>query len=55
MSLHDAIENYIHELQNLLQETDKGTLLDKAAELWGEDDFRYGVLEQLIESPSSYN
>lgn len=53
MNLHDAIKNYIHELQDLLQETDEGTLLDKAAELWGEDDSRYEVLEKFVESPSS--
>jgi hypothetical protein len=35
MSLHDAIENDIHELQDLLPETDEGKLLDKAAKLWG--------------------
>ena len=53
MSLHDEIQIHINELQNLLQETNEETLLDKAREQWGEDDSRYEVLEQFVKSPSS--
>jgi hypothetical protein len=53
MSLHDEIQNHINELQDLLKETNEETLLDKAREQWGEDDSRYEVLEQFVESPSS--
>jgi len=53
MSIHDDIQSHINELQELLQETDEETLLDKAREQWGEDDSRYEVLEQFVESPSS--
>jgi len=53
MSLHDDIKIHINELQNLLKETNKDTLLDKARKQWGEDDSRYEVLEQFVESPSS--
>jgi len=53
MSLHDEIQNYINELQNLLKETNEETLLDKACKQWGEDDSRYEALEQFVESASS--
>jgi hypothetical protein len=53
MSLHDDIQSHINELQELLKETNEDTLLDKAREQWGEDDSRYEVLEQFVESPSS--
>jgi len=53
MSLHDNIQNYINELQDLLLETDEQKLLDKAYSKWREDDSRYEVLEQFVESPSS--
>ena len=35
------------------KETNEETLLYKAREQWGEDDSRYEVLEQFVESPSS--
>ena len=50
MSLHDDLQNYINELQNLLKETNEETLLDKACKQWGQDDARYEVLEQFLES-----
>jgi len=53
MSLHDEIQIHINDLQNLLKETNEETLLDKAREQWREDDPRYEVLEQFVESPSS--
>jgi hypothetical protein len=53
MSLHDDIQSHINELQDLLKETNEDMLLDKAREQWGEDDSRYEVLEQFVESPSS--
>jgi len=53
MSLHDKIQSHINELQDLLLETDEQKLLDKAYSKWREDDSRYEVLEQFVESPSS--
>ena len=50
MSLHDDLQNYIHELQALLQETHEQALIDKARDLWGQDDARYEVLEQFVAS-----
>lgn len=50
MSLHNDIKNYINELQELLNETDEQKLIDKAYAKWGEDDSRYEVLEQFVES-----
>jgi hypothetical protein len=55
MSLHNAIQNYINDLQDLLNETTEQALIDKARELWGQDDVRYEVLEQFVESPSKFN
>jgi hypothetical protein len=55
MSVHNAIQNYIHDLQDLLKETNEQALIDKARELWGQDDARYEVLEQFVESPSKFN
>jgi hypothetical protein len=49
MSLHDEIKKYLNELQELLTETTEQALIDKARALWGEDDVRYEVLEQLLE------
>jgi hypothetical protein len=53
MSLHDEIQNHINELQDLLKESNEETLLDKARQQWGEEDSRYEVLEQFVESPPS--
>ncbi|MDM8568325.1 hypothetical protein QUF50_02180 [Thiotrichales bacterium HSG1] len=50
MNLHNNIQSYIKELQELLNETDEQKLIDKAYVKWGEDDSRYEVLEQFIES-----
>ncbi|MDM8566831.1 hypothetical protein QUF74_14405 [Candidatus Halobeggiatoa sp. HSG11] len=50
MNLHNNIQSYIKELQELLNETDEQKLLDKAYKKWGEDDSRYEVLEQFAES-----
>jgi hypothetical protein len=52
MSLRDDIQSHINELQDLLKETNEETLLDKARKQWGEDDSRYEVLEQFVDSPS---
>jgi len=50
MNLHNNIQNYVNELQNLLHETDEQALIDKASEVWKKDDARYEVLEQFWES-----
>ena len=55
MNLHDEIKNNINELQDLLHETDEQAWLDKAREQWGEEDFRYEVLEQFVESSSKFS
>jgi len=55
MSLHDAIQNHINDLQKLLNETTEQALIDKARELWGQDDSRYEVLEQFVKSSSKFN
>jgi len=53
MSLHDEIQSHINELQDLLKETNEDTLLKKARKQWGENNSRYEVLEQFVESSSS--
>jgi len=53
MSLHDEIKTYINDLQALLTESHDKTLLKNAREQWGEEDGRYEVLEQFVNSPSS--
>ncbi|MCK5719611.1 MAG: hypothetical protein KAH84_06635 [Thiomargarita sp.] len=53
MNLHESIQNYINELQALLNETDEQKLINKAYKQWGEDDARYEVLEQFVESLSA--
>ncbi len=50
MPLHDEIKKYINDLQELLTETTEQALIDKARTLWKEDDARYEVLEQLLDS-----
>jgi len=52
MTLHNNIQNYINDLQDLLKVTDEQALIDKARTLWeeGQDDARYEVLEQFLES-----
>lgn len=55
MNLHEAIEIYIDELQQLLKVTDEQTLLDKACEQWDRDDPRYEVLEQLVGLMRKFN
>ncbi|EDN71092.1 hypothetical protein BGP_3433 [Beggiatoa sp. PS] len=47
MSLHDALQNHLKDLQELLNEPNERSLLDKAREKWQEHDLRYAVLEQL--------
>jgi hypothetical protein len=47
MSLHDALQNHIKDLQDLLNEPNERDLLDKAREKWQEHDLRYAVLEQF--------
>ncbi len=53
MSLHDDIQNYINDLQALLTESHDKTLLKNAREQWGEEDGRYEVLEEFVNSPPS--
>ena len=48
MSLHQKIQAYINELQQLLTIAAEQTLLDTAREQWGENDVRYAVLEQFV-------
>jgi hypothetical protein len=55
MNLHEAIEIYIDELQELLKVTDEQALLDKACEQWDRDDPRYEVLEQLVGLMRKFN
>ncbi len=47
MSLHNNIQSYIKDLQDLLNQPNAQALLDKAGEKWEEHDLRYAVLEQL--------
>ncbi len=53
MSLHDEINLYINDLQALLTESNEKTLLKNAREQWGEEDGRYEVLEEFVNSPPS--
>jgi len=55
MNLHEAIQFYIDQLQELLKVTDEQALLDKACEQWDRDDPRYEVLEQLVELMVKFN
>jgi hypothetical protein len=48
MLLHQKIQDYINELQQLLTVSDEQTLLDTARKQWGEKDVRYEVLEQFV-------
>jgi len=50
MSLHDDVQNYINNLQKLLNETTEQALINKARTLWKKDDARYKVLKQFLES-----
>jgi hypothetical protein len=50
MNLHFNLENYLQELQELLNISDEQALLDQAEELWGANDCRYLMLQTWASS-----
>jgi len=54
MNLHVNLENYLQELQELLNIRDEQALLDQAEERWGANDYRYLVLLLASSAPQKF-